>query len=84
MTSTKNALKAIASVTDQLQAAFELPPKGSTAGVSRISAYLHILHQQVRTSAGSGNDLQQLTRPVYRSCNATSVIQPAEEAARYN
>ena len=48
VTSTKQALKSIASVTDLLKQHFELPDSQSVAGISRTSAYLHLLHHQVR------------------------------------
>ncbi|KAF4968691.1 hypothetical protein FSARC_3977 [Fusarium sarcochroum] len=43
---TKDALKRIASVTDQLNTSFTIPQNGSTQGISRISASLHLLHHQ--------------------------------------
>ncbi|KAH8672613.1 fungal-specific transcription factor domain-containing protein [Tricladium varicosporioides] len=46
MSSTKAALKSIASVTDQLMRSFELPSGESMAGISRLSAYLYLLHHQ--------------------------------------
>lgn len=45
--STKNALKATADVTNQLKSSFDLPAAGSFAGISRLSAHLHLLHHQV-------------------------------------
>lgn len=48
LTSTKQALKSIADVTNLLKQHFELPDYRSVAGVSRTSAYLHLLHHQVR------------------------------------
>lgn len=41
---TKDALKDIASVTDQLHRSFDIM---HDAGVSRLAAYLHLLHHQV-------------------------------------
>ncbi len=49
LTSTKQALKSIADVTNLLKQHFELPDYRSVAGVSRTSAYLHLLHHQVRS-----------------------------------
>ena len=46
--STEAALRSIASVTDQLNASFNITTSGSLTGVSRLSAYLHLLHHQVR------------------------------------
>ncbi|KAK5102621.1 hypothetical protein LTS08_003421 [Lithohypha guttulata] len=46
ISSTKNALKAIAGITDQLKKSFEFPPSGSAAGISRLAAHLHLLHHQ--------------------------------------
>lgn len=45
--STKNALKATADVTDQLNKSFALPATRSGTGISRLSAHLHLLHHQV-------------------------------------
>ncbi|KAH0362725.1 proline oxidase, partial [Aureobasidium melanogenum] len=42
----KEALKDIAHITDQLHSSFELSPDDSDFGVSRLSAYLHVLHHQ--------------------------------------
>ncbi|KAK6004810.1 hypothetical protein QM012_008672 [Aureobasidium pullulans] len=42
----KEALKDIAHITDQLHTSFELSPDDSDFGVSRLSAYLHVLHHQ--------------------------------------
>lgn len=47
ISSTKDALKATASVTEQLKRSFGLPANGSAAGISRLSAHLHLLHHQV-------------------------------------
>ena len=44
---TKDALKGTASVTDQLKQSFDLPVPGSTGGISRLAAHLHLLHHQV-------------------------------------
>ncbi|KEF52456.1 uncharacterized protein A1O9_11697 [Exophiala aquamarina CBS 119918] len=44
--STKNALKATAEVTSQLKSSFDLPATGAVAGISRLSAHLHLLHHQ--------------------------------------
>ncbi|RQM06503.1 hypothetical protein DH86_00003682 [Scytalidium sp. 3C] len=46
VSSTKFALKSIAAVTNQLQESYPLPKNGSLAGISRLSAYLHLLHHQ--------------------------------------
>ncbi|KAH7191610.1 Zn(II)2Cys6 transcription factor [Fusarium oxysporum] len=43
---TRDALRRIADVTDQLNASFEIPQNGSTQGISRLSASLHLLHHQ--------------------------------------
>ena len=48
ITSTKQALKSIANVTDLLKKHFELPDLRSVAGISRTTSYLHLLHHQVR------------------------------------
>ncbi|KAM3070533.1 hypothetical protein ACMFMF_007988 [Clarireedia jacksonii] len=48
---TKAALKSIASVTDQLNRCFEIPVSASMAGISRLSAYLHLLYHQCVTLA---------------------------------
>lgn len=45
ISSTKKALKEIASVTDQLKKSFDFPPSGSS-GISRIAAHLQLLHHQ--------------------------------------
>lgn len=45
ISSTKKALKEIASVTDQLKKSFDFPPNGSS-GISRIAAHLQLLHHQ--------------------------------------
>ncbi|KAG9569191.1 hypothetical protein KCU71_g4041, partial [Aureobasidium melanogenum] len=42
----KEALKDIAHITDQLHGCFELSPDDSEFGISRLSAYLHVLHHQ--------------------------------------
>lgn len=44
---TKAVLKKIANTTDQLNESFHIPSIGSLAGLSRLSAYLHLLHHQV-------------------------------------
>ncbi|KAL6241345.1 hypothetical protein RBB50_011818 [Rhinocladiella similis] len=46
ISSTRNALKAMAGVTDQLKKSFDLPASGSVSGISRLSAHLHLLHHQ--------------------------------------
>ena len=43
---TREALKDIAKVTDQLHQCFDFSPDGSVVGISRLSAYLHLLHHQ--------------------------------------
>ncbi|KAG9854951.1 proline oxidase, partial [Aureobasidium melanogenum] len=42
----KEALKDVAHITDQLHDSFELSPDDSEFGISRLSAYLHVLHHQ--------------------------------------
>lgn len=51
VTSTKDALKGTASVTDQLKQSFDLPPPGSAGGISRLAAHLHLLHHQVSSTS---------------------------------
>ncbi|RMD41182.1 hypothetical protein DV735_g3961, partial [Chaetothyriales sp. CBS 134920] len=46
ISNTKQALKSIAAVTGLLRQHFELPDLRSVAGISRTSAYLHLLHHQ--------------------------------------
>lgn len=48
MASTKAALNNIANVTDELKTSFDISSNTSMAGISRLSAYLHLLHHQVR------------------------------------
>lgn len=45
----KSALKIIADATDQLNSNFDLTINGNMSGISRLSAYLHLLHHQVRS-----------------------------------
>ena len=47
LTNTREVLTQLASTTDQLNATFALSTHEDMAGVSRMSAYLHLLHQQV-------------------------------------
>lgn len=46
LVNTKAVLKKIADTTDHLNEFFHLPVIGSLAGLSRLSAYLHLLHHQ--------------------------------------
>jgi proline utilization trans-activator len=43
---TKAALKSVASVTDELNDSFHFPLETPAEGISRVSAYLHLLHHQ--------------------------------------
>ncbi|RDW76925.1 hypothetical protein BP6252_04978 [Coleophoma cylindrospora] len=56
---TKTALKNIATVTDQLNQHFDIPVSTSMAGISRLSAYLHLLYHQC---------IVLTTRPLFFSC----------------
>lgn len=44
---TKAALKSIAQVTNELNQSFPLPTDVTGSGISRVAAYLHLLHHQV-------------------------------------
>lgn len=46
VSNTREALLDIARITDQLHRCFEITPEKSDFGISRLSAYLHILHHQ--------------------------------------
>ncbi|OAP59708.1 hypothetical protein AYL99_07006 [Fonsecaea erecta] len=46
LTITKDALKSVANVTDQLNNSFEILGTGSKTSISRLSAYLHLLYHQ--------------------------------------
>lgn len=47
LVNTKAVLRKIANTTDHLNESFHIPMTGSLAGLSRLSAYLHLLHHQV-------------------------------------
>lgn len=47
LVNTRNVLKKLAALTDNLNESFHIPMTGSLAGLSRLSAYLHLLHHQV-------------------------------------
>jgi len=47
---TREVLTQLASITDQLNATFALSTQDDMVGISRMSAYLHLLHQQVGTT----------------------------------
>lgn len=51
LVNTKAVLKKIADTTDHLNESFYIPMAGSLAGLSRLSAYLHLLHHQVSCSS---------------------------------
>lgn len=53
---TREVLTQLASITDQLNATFALSTHDDTAGISRMSAYLHLLHQQVGQHSLVPND----------------------------
>ena len=46
--SIKNALKSLADINDERDHSFPLDLRLSTSSISRISAYLHLFHHQVR------------------------------------
>ncbi|KIW77665.1 hypothetical protein Z517_07497 [Fonsecaea pedrosoi CBS 271.37] len=46
LTITKDALKSVANVTDQLNGSFEVLGNSSKTSISRLSAYLHLLYHQ--------------------------------------
>ena len=48
LASIKNALKCLASVNDERNNGFPLNLKNSLSSISRLSAYLHLFHHQVR------------------------------------
>lgn len=48
ISATQAVLHDIAKVTEQLNTSFDLYENGSTRGISRISAHLHLLEHQVR------------------------------------
>ena len=48
--SVKNALKYLASVNDERNNNFPLHLKNPMSSISRLSAYLHLFHHQVRES----------------------------------
>lgn len=50
LTNTREILTQLAGITDQLNVTFTLSMQDSMAGISRMSAYLHLLHQQVRAT----------------------------------
>ena len=50
LASIKNALKCLASVNDERNKGFPLNLKNSLSSISRLSAYLHLFHHQVRSS----------------------------------
>lgn len=47
LANTKSVLRKIADTTDQLNNSFHIPATESMSGLSRLSAYLHLLHHQV-------------------------------------
>ena len=50
LASIKNALKCLASINDERNDGFPLNLKNSLSSISRLSAYLHLFHHQVRDS----------------------------------
>ena len=50
LASIKNALKCLASINDERDSGFPLNLKDSSSSISRLSAYLHLFHHQVRHS----------------------------------
>lgn len=50
LASIKNALKSLASVNDERNNGFPLNLKNPLSSISRLSAYLHLFHHQVRDS----------------------------------
>ena len=48
LASIKNALKCLASINDERNDGFPLNLKNSLSSISRLSAYLHLFHHQVR------------------------------------
>lgn len=50
LASIKNALKSLASVSDERNNGFPLNLRNPLSSISRLSAYLHLFHHQVRDS----------------------------------
>lgn len=46
VSNTRQALLDIARITDELHRCFEITPEKSDVGISRLAAYLHLLHHQ--------------------------------------
>lgn len=46
MTNTKEALKVLAGITDQLNSSFGIFENGAITTISRIAGYLHLLYHQ--------------------------------------
>lgn len=80
---TKEALRSVASLTDQLNGAFNIPSDGSKASISRLSAYLHLLYHQVR-QANPKDMLSQYSdkHTVHSGYNKTIALQLSASPAR--
>ena len=63
LASIKNALKRLASINDERNNGFPLNLKKSLSSISRLSAYLHLFHHQVRNSLAIIFELEELMRP---------------------
>ena len=48
LASIKNALKCLAKVNDERNSGFPLSLKNRSSSISRLSAYLHLFHHEVR------------------------------------
>ena len=48
LASIKNALRCLAKVSDERNSAFPLSLKNVSSSISRVSAYLHLFHHEVR------------------------------------